>query len=150
MFNNRKYINELIKENESLNVLIKFWEQSYELAKVKNKKLQADIENKENRICNLIEENKELSQHNNFLENQNMPMNKEDVKSIEEMKTNFDIVAKEPKEEVTAKELKNEFTKFCEVYGITCRGCKFSEGLEEDCRTLWILDNYNVTRKENK
>lgn len=63
---------------------------------------------------------------------------------------NYCKLAEAPKEEVTAKELKNEFTKFCEVCGITCRGCKFSEGLKEDCRTLWILDNYNVTRKDNK
>lgn len=59
-------------------------------------------------------------------------------------------LAEESKEEVIAKELKNEFTKFCEVYGITCKGCKFSKGLKEDCRTLWILKNYNVTRKDNK
>lgn len=41
MFNNRKYINEL----------------------------KADIENKENSVCNLLEANKELSLSNNYLEN---------------------------------------------------------------------------------
>lgn len=69
MFNNKKYINELKSENESLNVWMKFWKQSYELAKVKNIQLQADIEVKENNVCNLLEANKELSLSNNYLEN---------------------------------------------------------------------------------
>lgn len=41
MFNNRKYIN----------------------------KLKADIESKENTVCNLLDANKELSLSNNYLEN---------------------------------------------------------------------------------
>lgn len=65
MFNNRKYVNELIKENE---------------------KLQKDIESKENSVCNLLDANKELSQHNNFLENQNLLLNKENAKLTEEIK----------------------------------------------------------------
>ena len=56
-------------------------------------------------------------------------------------------LAEESKEEVTKEELKNEFTKFCEVCSITCRGCKFSKGLKEECILRFILDNYNVTRK---
>ncbi|HBI91188.1 MAG TPA: hypothetical protein DDY58_01430 [Terrisporobacter glycolicus] len=119
MFNNRKYINELIKENEILKNKNKYtkeylesWRKSYQVMVVKNKKLQADIESKENRICNLIEENKELSQHNNFLENLNMPMNKEDVNCNE------------------------------------CRYCKYEKF--NVCEFAWLLDNYNVTRKDNK
>lgn len=54
MFNNRKFINELIKENEKLHI---------------------DIESKENTVCNVLEANKELSQHNNFLENKIRELN---------------------------------------------------------------------------
>ena len=50
MMNNRKIINEL---NVKIGVLKK------------------DLESKENTIVNVLEANKELSQHNNFLENRN-------------------------------------------------------------------------------
>lgn len=91
MFNNRKYINELIKENEKLN---------------------ADIESKENTVCNVLDANKELSQHNNFLENQNLLLNKENVKLTEEMK-----VLK--KERDSYKELhKKEYENFEKAYSL--------------------------------
>ena len=48
MISNRKYINELIKENE---------------------KLKKDIESKENTVCSVLDANKELSQENEYLRN---------------------------------------------------------------------------------
>ena len=50
MMNNRKIINDLNKKIELL---------------------EKDKESKENQIINILDANKELSQHNNFLENRN-------------------------------------------------------------------------------
>lgn len=180
MFNNRKYINQLKEENENLNEWMKFWKDNYKKMKAKKEEyedemirsmsskdsykkaniklindignLKKDIESKENRICDLIEENKELSQHNNFLENQKIQMNKEGVTLIEEMKTNFDIVAKEPKEEVTVSEIEEEFHRVCKFNesGYTCEKCKFKGNNDSGCIPSIILSNYNVTRKESK
>lgn len=180
MISNRKYINLLEEGNERLERKVDLLKDLKEFYRRKNIELQADIEVKENDVCNLIEINKELSLSNNYLENKiklleqvikqheenECRLNQKVIKYkgmldkidnctriLEERGINeweYGKLAEEPKEEVTYKEMMNEFTRFCKVYGISCRGCKFSEGLKEDCRTLYILDNYNVTRKDNK
>ena len=76
MLSNRRFMNELKAENEKLvkkfiNEILKndFWRDGYRQMVARNKKLQADIENKENNVCNLLDSNKELSQENEFLRN---------------------------------------------------------------------------------
>lgn len=83
MFNNRKYINQLMREienlkeeNKKLKVANKvradesdFWIKKYYEKNQENKNLKKDVESKENSVCNLLEANKELSLSNNYLEN---------------------------------------------------------------------------------
>lgn len=69
MFNNRKYINLLEEGNETLKRKVGLLKDLKEFYRRKNIELQADIENKENNVCNLLEANKELSLSNNYLEN---------------------------------------------------------------------------------
>lgn len=140
MFNNRKYINELIKYNEKLlseneklvnenegykrkekiceDEMIKSMDSRDSYRNANRKlindigKLKKDIENKENSVCNVLEANKELSQHNNFLENQNLLLNKENAKLTEEIK-----VLK--KERDSYKELhKKEYENFEKAYSL--------------------------------
>ncbi|HBI91277.1 MAG TPA: hypothetical protein DDY58_01890 [Terrisporobacter glycolicus] len=98
MLFNRAYINELKSENERLKRKKEEYEDgmirsmsskdSYKKANIKLindiGNLKKDIESKENSVCNLLEANKELSQHNNYLQNQNLLLNNENVKLIKE------------------------------------------------------------------
>lgn len=69
MFNNRKYINLLEEGNERLRRKVGLLKDLKEFYRRKNIELQADIENKENNVCNLLDANAELSLSNNYLEN---------------------------------------------------------------------------------
>lgn len=78
MFNNRKFINELIKENE---------------------KLKIDIEIKENQILNVLDANKELSQHNNFLEHRNIILKSANKKLIADVEILEEVIDKHEENE---------------------------------------------------
>lgn len=69
MISNRKYINILEEGNERLKRKAGLLKDLKEFYRRKNIELQADIEVKENSVCNLLEANKELSLSNNYLEN---------------------------------------------------------------------------------
>lgn len=69
MLFNRKYINILEEENETLKRKVGLLKDLKEFYRRKNIELQADIENKENNVCNLLDANAELSLSNNYLEN---------------------------------------------------------------------------------
>lgn len=69
MISNRKYINLLEEENERLKSTVGVLKDIKKFYRRKNIELQADIEVKENSVCNLLEANKELSLSNNYLEN---------------------------------------------------------------------------------
>lgn len=69
-----------------------------------------------------------------------------DIKSRQIHNWKYCKLAEEPKEEVTKEELKEEYLDFMEPesYGYEC------DEDEIECLTEWILDYYNVTRKDNK
>lgn len=90
MFNNRKFINELIKENE---------------------KLQIDIESKENQILNVLDANKELSQHNNYLEHRNIVLKSANKKLIADVETLEEVIKKHEENECRLN------TKLCRAEG---------------------------------
>lgn len=76
MFNNRKYINDLIYHNEKLTEAkewfrksSRYWQETSHEKSKEITNLKKDIESKENSVCNLLEANKELSLSNNYLEN---------------------------------------------------------------------------------
>lgn len=52
-------------------------------------------------------------------------------------------LAEEPKEKVTAEELNNNWNEY-DCTDVTCEECEYQS---DDCKWLWLLDNYNVTRK---
>lgn len=90
MFNNRKFINELTKENE---------------------KLKIDIESKENQILNILDANKELSQHNNFLENRNTVIKVVNKKLLNDIETLEEAIKKHEENECRLN------TKLCRAEG---------------------------------
>ena len=52
-------------------------------------------------------------------------------------------LAEEPKEEITGKNLNDEFDLYCENY--ECDDCEYDSA--QDCRLYWMVDNFNLTRK---
>lgn len=58
-------------------------------------------------------------------------------------KWNYCELAENPKKEITRNELQKKFYNFC----VNCHKCEYSK-TKLDCEFKWILDNYNVTRKE--
>lgn len=53
-------------------------------------------------------------------------------------------LAEEPKEEVTSDDIEKEMKSYCKKHNKSCgRIC-------ETCTVRYILDNYNITRKDNK
>lgn len=58
-------------------------------------------------------------------------------------KWNYCELAENPKKEITRNELQKKFYNFC----VNCHECEYSK-TKLDCEFKWILDNYNVTRKE--
>lgn len=191
MLNNRKYINLLEEGNESLKRKVGLLKDLKEFYRRKNIELQADIEVKENSVCNLLEANKELSLSNNYLENKiklleqvwerneidwsKVPVGTKvlvsdnennwyehlfiDYRNDEELKFRaMDIkhkqlhnwkyckLAEKPKDEVTFDDIDKEMKKYCDEHNeseICSKRC-------DSCGMKYILDNYNVTRKDNK
>lgn len=54
-------------------------------------------------------------------------------------------LAEEPSDKVTIEELDNQFKKSCGRQN--CCNCDY-ESIDRECEFLWLMDNYNVTRKE--
>lgn len=57
--------------------------------------------------------------------------------------------------EVTRREIDEKYRRFCNpqhrFYGTkACQLCEYNNIRVGDCKTQWILDNYNVSRKDNK
>lgn len=64
---------------------------------------------------------------------------------------NYCKLAEGPKEEVevvSLEELENKYESFEDVECNECRYCKYEKF--NVCEFAWLLDNYNVTRKDNK
>ncbi|MDB2050436.1 hypothetical protein, partial [Clostridium perfringens] len=66
----------------------------------------------------------------------------------------FDDIDREMNKTVTAEEFELGFNEFCNKnkgdYNKCKSSCKYYEVSRYNCDLLWILDNYNVTRKDNK
>lgn len=74
-----------------------------------------------------------------------------DIKSEQIHNWKLCKLAEEPKEEVelvNIGELEIKYEKFKDVNCNECRYCKYEKSNE--CKFAWLLDNYNVTRKDNK
>ncbi|MGN1033444.1 MAG: hypothetical protein ACI4PU_08240, partial [Intestinibacter sp.] len=61
-------------------------------------------------------------------------------------------LAEEP---VTENKLEEKYKEYCDYILETCggcskRNCKYFAGSDSKCAFNWLLDNYNVTRKEVK
>lgn len=90
MMNNRKVINELNKKVELL---------------------EKDLESKENQILNILDANKELSQHNNFLEHRNIVIKVVNKKLLNDIETLEEVIKKHEENECRLN------TKLCRAEG---------------------------------
>lgn len=142
MLNNRKCINLLEEGNERLKRKVGLLKDLKEFYKRKNIELQADIEVKENSVCNLLETNKELSLHNNYLENQNLLLNKENVKLTEEINQKDRRLKNQ---RINLKNYREQIERLCEEKSMSEKELK--EVKEKNSRLTGQLDKIdNYTR----
>jgi len=67
-----------------------------------------------------------------------------DIKSKQIHSWKYCKLAEEPKEEVTSDDIGKEMKSYCKKHNKSC------DRICEICTVRYILDNYNITRKDNK
>ena len=87
----------------------------------------------------------------NYIHDEEFKFKAVDIKSRQIHNWKYCKLAEESKEEievVSIEELENKYGSFEDVNCNECRYCKYEKF--NVCEFAWLLDNYNVTRKDNK